>query len=301
MYSVESLLQTEISPGAQSAMRFPFISNSDQNLNFLKGSMEKKRKIAVIKRDETEIEDEIAKQKAKRQKREEHGDDDDDDETKDNKNNSETFVAVIAQAILSVPTRRMTLSCIYNFIAKTYPHFDKEKGPGWRNSVRHNLSSNDCFVKASRAENGKGHYWMIHPKDLPEFSKGNFRRPRKPRRPRCIHGLGCLSDRTVLASALNSGFYSPCKFPEVEFSFPRLPAGSTELYTRYGLGPRYEETSGLTSFPTFSPTSLGYAGLSWSTEGSAFRNYATLSSPVYYPYVYIPRTGEQSMNSPPSK
>ncbi|EDO38254.1 predicted protein, partial [Nematostella vectensis] len=90
-----------------------------------------------------------------------------------------TFVAVIAQSILSVPTKRMTLSSIYSFIAKNYPHFDKEKGPGWRNSVRHNLSSNDCFVKASRAENGKGHYWMIHPKDLPEFSKGNFRRRRK--------------------------------------------------------------------------------------------------------------------------
>ncbi|KAJ7377651.1 hypothetical protein OS493_027729 [Desmophyllum pertusum] len=109
--------------------------------------------------------------------------------SKEDDRNSETFVAVIAQAILSVPTKRMTLSSIYNFIARNYPHFDKEKGPGWRNSVRHNLSSNDCFVKASRAENGKGHYWMIHPKDLPEFAKGNFRRRRKPRRPKCSHPL----------------------------------------------------------------------------------------------------------------
>ena len=108
---------------------------------------------------------------------------------KEDDKNQETFVAVIAQSILSLPTKRMTLSSIYSYIANNYPHFDKEKGPGWRNSVRHNLSSNDCFVKASRAENGKGHYWMIHPKDLPEFSKGNFRRRRKPRRPKCSHSL----------------------------------------------------------------------------------------------------------------
>ncbi|KAJ7377652.1 hypothetical protein OS493_027730 [Desmophyllum pertusum] len=115
--------------------------------------------------------------------------DDEEAESKESRNLTETFVAVIAQGILSVPSKRMTLSSIYNFIARTFPHFDKEKGPGWRNSVRHNLSSNDCFVKASRAENGKGHYWMIHPKDLPEFAKGNYRRPRKPRRPRCSHPL----------------------------------------------------------------------------------------------------------------
>ncbi|PFX18904.1 Forkhead box protein I1-ema [Stylophora pistillata] len=121
--------------------------------------------------------------------REKSTDEDKTKRSKDDERNSETFVAVIAQAILSVPTKRMTLSSIYNFIARNYPHFDKEKGPGWRNSVRHNLSSNDCFVKASRAENGKGHYWMIHPKDLPEFAKGNFRRRRKPRRPKCSHPL----------------------------------------------------------------------------------------------------------------
>ncbi|XP_068759836.1 forkhead box protein unc-130-like [Montipora capricornis] len=132
----------------------------------------------------------------------------DEDNAKNSKQddrNSETFVAVIAQAILSVPTKRMTLSSIYSFIARNYPHFDKEKGPGWRNSVRHNLSSNDCFVKASRAENGKGHYWMIHPKDLPEFIKGNFRRRRKPRRPKCSHPL-MFRESPFLYHSFSSGF-----------------------------------------------------------------------------------------------
>ena len=127
---------------------------------------------------------------------------------------SETFVAVIAQSILSVPSKRMTLSSIYSYIANHYPHFDKEKGPGWRNSVRHNLSSNDCFVKASRAENGKGHYWMIHPKDLPEFSKGNFRRRRKPRRPKCSHSL-MFRESAFFFHAAYPPAYSTLQYPHL--------------------------------------------------------------------------------------
>lgn len=69
----------------------------------------------------------------------------------------------------------MIFSLIYNFIVKIFLYFDKEKGLGWRNSVRYNLFSNDCFVKVSRVENGKGYYWMIYLKDLLEFVKGNFR------------------------------------------------------------------------------------------------------------------------------
>jgi hypothetical protein len=28
--------------------------------------------------------------------------------------------------------------------------------------VRHNLSLNECFIKAGRCESGKGNYWAIH-------------------------------------------------------------------------------------------------------------------------------------------
>lgn len=134
--------------------------------------------------------------------------------TKEDNRTAETFVAVIAQAILSSPAKRMTLSSIYNYIASNYSHFNQEKGPGWRNSVRHNLSSNDCFVKAVRAENGKGHYWMIHPKDLPEFTKGNFRRRRKPRRPRCHHSV------MFNGSANENYFYHAFSTAAIPFSIP---------------------------------------------------------------------------------
>ncbi|CAH3180586.1 unnamed protein product [Porites lobata] len=216
-------------------------------------------------------------------------------ESKESRNLSETFVAVIAQGILSVPSKRMTLSSIYNFISKRFPHFDKEKGPGWRNSVRHNLSSNDCFVKASRAENGKGHYWMIHPKDLPEFSKGNYRRPRKPRRPRCSHSLSCATDRGLLGLPISASLFPyPHKPPSsLDFSKPHSP----ETFSRpFGVtSPRYEYFSRaepeaprypLNQFQGFSTPPPPY-GFLWQ-DNSAFRNYSTrLQSSTFHPCLYM--------------
>ena len=224
-------------------------------------------------------------------------------ESKDSRNLTETFVAVIAQGILSVPSKRMTLSSIYNFIAKTFPHFDKEKGPGWRNSVRHNLSSNDCFVKASRAENGKGHYWMIHPKDLPEFAKGNYRRPRKPRRPRCSHALGCATDRGILGLPLSASLFPYHHKPSASLDLPKphppnepfshpfgvAPNRSPLLSTsRYDFYPRETDTARypLNQFHGFSTPPPPY-GLFWQ-DNPAFRNYSShFQSSTFHPYLYM--------------
>ncbi|KAI6202903.1 Fork head domain protein [Aphelenchoides besseyi] len=86
-----------------------------------------------------------------------------------------SYIGLIAIAILSRKEKRMLLSEIYEWIANRYPYF-RHRGSGWRNSIRHNLSLNDCFVKDVRAPNGKGHYWTIHPANLPDFSRGDFRR-----------------------------------------------------------------------------------------------------------------------------
>ena len=213
---------------------------------------------------------------------------------KDSRNLTETFVAVIAQGILSVPSKRMTLSSIYKYIANTFPHFDKEKGPGWRNSVRHNLSSNDCFVKASRAENGKGHYWMIHPKDLPEFSKGNFRRPRKPRRSRCGHPIACSAEGSLLGLPLSASFYPYHRKPSTNLDVPK-PHPPSEAFPRpFGVSPsRYEYLAGaedntgypLSHFHGFSTPPPPY-GLFWQ-DNPSFRNYGThFQSCTFHPYLY---------------
>ena len=57
-----------------------------------------------------------------------------------------SYIGLIAMAILSSPEKKMVLSDIYQWILDHYPYF-RSRGPGWRNSIRHNLSLNDCFVK----------------------------------------------------------------------------------------------------------------------------------------------------------
>lgn len=93
---------------------------------------------------------------------------------------SHTYIALIAKVILSSPSQKLNLASIYRAMEEQFPYL-RSRGPGWRNSVRHNLSVNDCFVKVSRCEDGRGHYWGVHQAHLRDFQQGNFRRYRKAR------------------------------------------------------------------------------------------------------------------------
>lgn len=99
-----------------------------------------------------------------------------------------SYIGLIAMAILSSPECKLVLSDIYQYILDNYPYF-RSRGPGWRNSIRHNLSLNDCFIKAGRSANGKGHYWAIHPANVEDFKKGDFRRRKAQRKVRKHMGL----------------------------------------------------------------------------------------------------------------
>ena len=92
-----------------------------------------------------------------------------------------SYIALIAKSILESPQRRLNLGSIYGWIEKNFPYY-KNRGQGWRNSVRHNLSLNDCFIKAGRCEDGKGNYWAIHPANMQDFLRGDFRQRRRSRR-----------------------------------------------------------------------------------------------------------------------
>ncbi|XP_077285470.1 forkhead domain 102C [Arctopsyche grandis] len=99
-----------------------------------------------------------------------------------------SYIGLIAMAILSSPDSKLVLSDIYQHILDNYPYF-RSRGPGWRNSIRHNLSLNDCFIKAGRSANGKGHYWAVHPANVDDFRKGDFRRRKAQRKVRKHMGL----------------------------------------------------------------------------------------------------------------
>ena len=86
-----------------------------------------------------------------------------------------TYVALIGKAILSSPSSRMVLSQIYDYITENYP-FYRTTALAWRNAVRHNLSINDCFIKAGRTGVGRGYYWAVHPSCIKSFRNGDFSR-----------------------------------------------------------------------------------------------------------------------------
>jgi len=73
-----------------------------------------------------------------------------------------SYAELIAQAIISGPNYKLPLNKIYEWISTNYP-FYRLSETGWQNSIRHNLSLNNSFVKCPRTEEdpGKGCYWTI--------------------------------------------------------------------------------------------------------------------------------------------
>ena len=59
------------------------------------------------------------------------------------------YAQLIYKALMSVSTRTMVLSEIYQYFREKIPRFSKMRSKGWQNSIRHNLSMNGVSVPLS--------------------------------------------------------------------------------------------------------------------------------------------------------
>ena len=87
----------------------------------------------------------------------------------------ESYVALVAKALMGSPSNQFVLGSIYDWLLEKYPYFRTAKC-AWRSSVRHALSTNECFMKNGRSKNGRGFLWAIHPLCLNDFRRGDFNR-----------------------------------------------------------------------------------------------------------------------------
>ncbi|XP_069386926.1 forkhead box protein E1 isoform X2 [Paralichthys olivaceus] len=154
-----------------------------------------------------------------------------------------SYIALISMAIANSPDRKLTLGGIYKFITERFP-FYRENSKKWQNSIRHNLTLNDCFIKIPREPGrpGKGNYWALDPNAEDMFESGSFLRRRK-RFKRC--------DLTTYTSFMQeTPVFSPVQIA-------RSAAYSSSVYSNMTVSPTYGQQLPSAYYPSSSPPGFG--------------------------------------------
>ncbi|XP_075000635.1 forkhead box protein H1 [Calonectris borealis] len=80
-----------------------------------------------------------------------------------------SYLALIALVIRAAPGRRLKLAQILQELSSLFPFFGGGY-QGWKDSIRHNLSSNPCFAKVLKdpaKPKAKGNYWTVDVSRIP--------------------------------------------------------------------------------------------------------------------------------------
>lgn len=132
-----------------------------------------------------------------------------------------SYADLITQAISSAADSRLTLSQIYEWMVQNVPYFkdkgDSNSSAGWKNSIRHNLSLHNRFMRVQNEGTGKSSWWMLNPDAKPgksvrrraasmETSKYEKRRGRAKKRVEAIRQQAALG---LATTPLNDATPSP--------------------------------------------------------------------------------------------
>lgn len=189
-----------------------------------------------------------------------------------------SYIALITMSLESASSGMMTLNEIYAFIMNRFPYF-KTNQQRWQNSIRHNLSLNDCFVKVPRGPGkpGKGNYWALHPSCGDMFSNGSFLR--RAKRFKLSRQSKPYHDQAQYGSPYNPfGLYSHSSSSYKPY--PALnPLGLPSFTQHPGLGG--SPTQQYAGLPTI-PTSLASKATDWPVTSSSSPPTVSSAYPSHY-------------------
>ncbi|XP_055639468.1 forkhead box protein fkh-2-like isoform X3 [Toxorhynchites rutilus septentrionalis] len=197
-----------------------------------------------------------------------------------------SYVALIAMAIQSSQMKRATLSEIYSYITTRFPYFEKNK-KGWQNSIRHNLSLNECFVKIPREGGGerKGNYWTLDPQYEDMFENGNYKRRRRMKRPYRTGHYSKMFGDSYMANAGNFS-HRPVFAQSPYQTYPRYDTGTTWMPAPQ-LG-SYTTCSTRSNYSYSTPLQQPVQPVTINTYGSLSNNLVSGSTPPPCPRRFEP-------------
>ncbi|XP_055325940.1 forkhead box protein O-like isoform X3 [Sitodiplosis mosellana] len=194
-----------------------------------------------------------------------------------------SYADLITQAITSAVDNRLTLSQIYEWMVQNVPYFkdkgDSNSSAGWKNSIRHNLSLHNRFMRVQNEGTGKSSWWMLNPDAKPgksvrrraasmETSKYEKRRGRVKKQVESLKngGLASLSGMNEASSPSSTGFQLSPDFRQRASSNASSAGRLSPIPSVIDLDPSWNQYTTISQ--DFDTNSLGCNNLQGTTDGA---------------------------------